>query len=334
MRAIRMTVEGWSNDYGTPVDLIEDDGLPPSHRPVDETREVPTGRWAPLRPSGSPVADNAFVDGTMRQDGVAWTIDEDGGAHRTTLVAFAAGAVLCSPSAARVDEGSVVVRRASLSTFAAVPVVAAGGCEWTPATLAGKDGSEAVRSAMFASMLRMESDVLGDVARRVPEGTLLFRDGELRAGGDTASLRGDTVGVVKTLRRDYLAGKPEPVRDTLRMLAPCERTPLLHFGGDSPGAVWSWYVRLPAPRPMAHSFDHLVRCEASPSLSTGEAHELADRATLTLPRFAADRGTDPRAPQNLLPVAGLEKTLRHRLGDPQVVSRLLAAAVRVASADL
>jgi hypothetical protein len=30
---------------------------------------------------------------------------------------------------------------------------------------------------------------------------------------------------------------------------------------------------------------------------------------------------DPRAPQNLIPIGGLERHLRHRLGDPQLLLR-------------
>jgi hypothetical protein len=36
---------------------------------------------------------------------------------------------------------------------------------------------------------------------------------------------------------------------------------------------------------------------------------------------------DPRAPQNLVPIGGLERELRHRLGDQQILYRALRAAV-------
>ena len=48
-----------------------------------------------------------------------------------------------------------------------------------------------------------------------------------------------------------------------------------------------------------------------------------------LPRFASRAYKDPRAPQNLMPVAGLEKRLRGLLGDPKLLHRtLVKAAVR------
>ena len=38
---------------------------------------------------------------------------------------------------------------------------------------------------------------------------------------------------------------------------------------------------------------------------------------------ASEPYQDDRAPQNLLPVALLERELRHRLGDPELIARLL-----------
>jgi hypothetical protein len=47
-----------------------------------------------------------------------------------------------------------------------------------------------------------------------------------------------------------------------------------------------------------------------------------------LPRYASAEYKDTRAPQNLYPIAGLERELRRRLGD----QRLLYRALRVAAA--
>ena len=49
---------------------------------------------------------------------------------------------------------------------------------------------------------------------------------------------------------------------------------------------------------------------------------LADRVTALLPVFAG-RAADARTPQNLVPVAGLEGWLRHRLGHVGMVRRAL-----------
>jgi hypothetical protein len=70
----------------------------------------------------------------------------------------------------------------------------------------------------------------------------------------------------------------------------------------------------------------VIRCEASADLSVAEAVEWADRVTVTLPRFASSLHKEPRAPQNLYPIGGLERALRRRLGDQQLLYRSLRRA--------
>ncbi|MFS8586536.1 MAG: hypothetical protein FWJ72_15825, partial [Acidimicrobiia bacterium] len=52
----------------------------------------------------------------------------------------------------------------------------------------------------------------------------------------------------------------------------------------------------------------------------------ADVVAATLPRFASQPHNDPRAPQNLHPIAGLERELKRRLGDAALLERALRAA--------
>jgi hypothetical protein len=73
----------------------------------------------------------------------------------------------------------------------------------------------------------------------------------------------------------------------------------------------------------------VVRCECSSDLTPKAAIALADSATATLPRFASEPHKDPRAPQNLYPIGALERELRRRLGDQQLVYR----ALRIAAAS-
>jgi hypothetical protein len=47
---------------------------------------------------------------------------------------------------------------------------------------------------------------------------------------------------------------------------------------------------------------------------------------VTLPRFASTAYKDARAPQNLTPIAGLERRLRGMLGDQRLLLRSLSAA--------
>jgi len=61
---------------------------------------------------------------------------------------------------------------------------------------------------------------------------------------------------------------------------------------------------------------------------------LANVTTAVLPRFASKNHKDPRAPQNLYPVGGLERELRHRLGDQQMLYRALRVAAGMQRAEL
>ena len=54
--------------------------------------------------------------------------------------------------------------------------------------------------------------------------------------------------------------------------------------------------------------------------------QLADLTARLLPPLASSPHKDPRAPQNLVPIGGLERELRHRLGDQQLLYRALRAA--------
>ena len=93
------------------------------------------------------------------------------------------------------------------------------------------------------------------------------------------------------------------------------------------GTSWdrhSWYLRLPcAPgAPWAG----VVRVECAADLSADEAVGFANLSQAVLPRFASEEYKDSRAPQNLYPIAGLERQLRRRLGDPKLLYRALRKA--------
>ncbi|MGH9228453.1 MAG: hypothetical protein ACRD07_06920, partial [Acidimicrobiales bacterium] len=148
---------------------------------------------------------------------------------------------------------------------------------------------------------------------------LLVVDGPL---GDRRLIPG-AVGYVKTHHVSYLPASLQPV---VTGLGDGDRTPLFAVGDRR--FRYSWYLRLPGA--ATHPWWGIVRCEASGDLSRADALSLADRVTTTLPRFASQPHNDPRAPQNLHPIAGLERELRRRLGDPAVLDRALRRAARSA----
>jgi hypothetical protein len=93
---------------------------------------------------------------------------------------------------------------------------------------------------------------------------------------------------------------------------------------------YSWYVRLAQMPPIAHPLSGLVRLEISTGVGLDQAQIGADLTARLLPEFASTRERDPRAPQNLLPIGALERALRHALGDPQWIRRILLAYLTAA----
>ncbi len=144
---------------------------------------------------------------------------------------------------------------------------------------------------------------------------LLFVDGPLR--GRTHLDR--TIGYVKTHHTAYL---PAPQAAVVAALQAGQRTPAFTMGTS-----WrrnSWYLRLPGP--SAAPWSGVVRLECSADLPVPEITRLADLSARVLPPLASAPHKDPRAPQNLVPIGGLERELRRRLGDQQLLYRSLRAA--------
>ena len=126
------------------------------------------------------------------------------------------------------------------------------------------------------------------------------------------------IGLIKTQHADYL---PVELLAVMRALGPGERTPVFTIGGGGTWTRHSWYLRLPGPGGSPRA--GIVRLECSPQLSAAAAIEMADVSARLLPRYASEAHKDTRAPQNLYPIAGLERQLRHRLGDPALMYRAL-----------
>jgi hypothetical protein len=127
------------------------------------------------------------------------------------------------------------------------------------------------------------------------------------------------VGFVKTHKSTYL---PAELGGIVAALGAGERTPVFTLGSS-----WkrhTWYLRLPcAP---GSPWAGVVRVECSAELSAADAVALAALGQVTLVRYASTEYKDSRAPQNLYPIAGLERALRRRLGEPTVLYRALRRA--------
>ncbi|MFD0474757.1 hypothetical protein ACFQ0B_45815 [Nonomuraea thailandensis] len=225
----------------------------------------------------------------------------------------AAGIVRCVPGAPA-EPVAVEVSRSlfSASPYASDIMTTAGGYR---ARRAPRSGMDDLVLALQSHLAQLEVDLAIRHRAEADDDDLLLVDGPLR--GRTHLPR--TVGYIKTHHTAYL---PAPQAATVSRLRPGSRTPVFLMGTS-----WrrhAWYVRLPAPSGMPWA--GVVRCEASADLGLDALVRLADSVTHALPPLAGVDYKDPRAPQNLVPIGGLERVLRHRLGDARLLYRALRAA--------
>lgn len=302
---MRFAVESWSPEYGTAADQTQ---LDDAAGDVDVAVEVAPELWAPRWPAADATAPDRllFVDGVRRVDAQVW-FDDDGVTRAGVCASVAAGSVHCEAGVARVLD--VVVARGffARSSPDAGPIVTRHGTyRYFPLT---EDGPEAVNLGIHEQMTATEAGIAAghDV-------DLVVYDGPLRGRNDPRA-----VGYVKTQHVQYL---PDELQMVLGRLDAGQRTPLFLMGGR--GTRYSWYLRLPGPRPQPLA--GVVRCEVVAVGTVDEAVARADEITATLPRYASEPHKDPRAPQNLYPIAGLEHQLRHRLGDQLLMERALRRA--------
>ena len=308
---MRFWVDAWDPAYGTSPDQ---DPLGASQADTDPAVEVPAERWRPVRPAPVPVPEAVhFVDGVRRVDAHVW-IQAPGGAVAGVAASYAAGAVSCRTGQACVDR--VDVRRGLFTPAKGVPDLRLAQVTYE-AQDADADDDSRLSNALQNAMAATEQEC----ALRALTGAddLMVLDGPLGKRGQLARV----LGMVKTHRSRYL---PPELHALVAELGPGERTPVFRLGSDWPR--YSWYLRLPC-RPGA-PWSGVVRVEC-PDLDLDDVLELAGLSQAVLPRYASVEHKDPRAPQNLYPIGGLERLLRRRLGDRLLLERALR---RAAAADL
>jgi uncharacterized protein len=303
---VKFAVESWSPDYGAPTD---DDVLLESEVAVDCWVECSLDEWRPRAPAPfvEELSSAMFVDGIRRIEANVWITGDDGAVRQGICASYAAGAVRCDGVATLV---AAEVRRGLFSPIeGAGPVVTEHGT--FPFHPAPTDDPVDLSLLLQRRMGELERQV----AAGAPPAQVIVIDGPLKLGQEETGV----VGFVKTHRRSY---GEQIVRDVVGALAAGQRTPLLLVDTGRPR--FSWYLRLPCQ--ITHGWAGVVRLETTADQSLAQVTELADQLCVTLPRFASVPQKDPRAPQNLVPIGGLERELRRRLGDPHLLIRGLRAA--------
>ena len=303
---MRFTVEAWDSDYGAPTEADLED----ASENVDVTVEVRPEDWRPLLPESEPVTDVLFVDGVRRVDATLW-IDQPPDFPGFALAAtYAAGAVRCNGTA-HLEEAEV-----ERGLFTSAP---ATDVPTTVGTYEVKATKGTTPEELWLGIQQRMGSLEAAVTRRSGGAEMLVVDGPLSHARDIDN----AVGYIKTQKVQYL---PLELRQVLTALPAGYRTPM--FLVTTAKSRFSWYLRLANHAGPAGG---LVRCEIDADRSGAEAARMATRVSATLPRYASARHKDPRAPQNLYPIGGMERDLRHRLGDKELAMRALRRASSVES---
>jgi hypothetical protein len=310
----RLYVEGWAPEYGASVE--PDEELRAAEGSVDV--DVEDRPWNPVDGVDDGIPMVAFVDGVRRID-ARLVLDADTGPVPGICGTHAVGAVLWDRTERRSEIIDVEVTRLALLASGSVPEMPPLGLGITfeSAAVADDDPAALVRS-FHDSMRRTEANRAEILAQG---GYFVVADGPLYEYTAT-----DKMGYVKSHRRSYL---PDAESRTIAVLGRGQRTPIFAIG-EGRFRRYSWYLRL-AERGGGHSWTGIVRCEASEALGVDRAVTIADRSAAVLPLVASEGHIDPRAPQNLVPIAALERRLRHLMGDPGLVIRALRSAMGAAA---
>jgi hypothetical protein len=306
-----LRLDPWSAEFEGMVQLSEEEEA------VAVDIRVEQASWAAIRPLEAPPPHRiAFVDGVRRIEHRLLI----GDGERTVfglLGSFGVGAVVVEGTARVGHEavGRVAVAGGGLKLDPFVAPVNGRGTllfepraepENTPvAPVEGLQKAMRHGEASLAERLSAEVQVV------ILDGPLTFL---------TAAARGSVVGFVKRLLRNYLDPSAHALLPRLEV---GERTPLFLVAGREPR--YSWYVRIARGRPIESALTGVARLEAPAGRGLAEARALADLSAREMRRFASDATHDPRAPQNLFPIGGLEARLKHLLGDASVVRRAVEA---------
>jgi hypothetical protein len=309
-----MFVDPWNPAYGSGFEGgAEGDGpAAPSSAQVDTDAEVPAAQWAPIDPpAGVRCPDTVLlVDGVRRNDAGLWTAEDDGQSYAGLAASYAAGVVRCDLRRGAAELAGARVGRGLFTASPSAGDMVAGTVRYEIHRVNGTGEASKLPAAVQGPLTALEIEI-SSVARD-DDADLLVVDGPLRGRRHLPR----TIGYVKTQQKQYLPAVLTPVVTSLR---PGQRTPVFHLGTVWGG--WSWYLRLPGA--TGAPWSGIVRIECSPDLPIEEAVALAGLSAATLPRFASSAYKDPRAPQNLVPIAGLERRLRGLLGDARVLHRAL-----------
>ena len=331
---VRLYVDSWDPSYGSGLESGEGPPTGESTAQLVLDVEQPAASWAPLSAPPDLRAPDLvlLVDGVRRIDARIWVEEADGTLHPGLAASYAAGVVRCDLRRGSAEVAEARIARGFFTPSPHATDVHAANTRYDVRRVAVTEPAQ-LSAAIQPHLHNLEAEVSVQARRSAsprtePAGHDTGADADLLEKDDLlvidGPLRGRTqlpraLGYVKTHRVQYL---PSDLAAVVGRLCPGQRSPVFLLG-----TTWhryTWYLKLPGP--AGSPWAGVVRVEASADLPRGEVIRLADTSAVTLPRFASSAYKDSRAPQNLTPIAGLERRLRSMLGDPRLLLRSLVAA--------
>jgi len=316
---VKLYVDAWDPSYGTGLELGETAPMPESSAVLQANVELEPAAWRPLGPAADLRCPDMvlLVDGVRRIDARIWVEEPDGTLHPGLAASYAAGVVRCDLRRGSAAVSNARVARGFFTPSPDAEDIVAASARYPVHRVAGADPAQ-LSAAVQPHLSQLEADVSA-LARATTEtlgadDDLLVIDGPLRGRAQLPR----ALGYIKTHRVQYL---PPELTTVVGRLAPGQRCPVFLLG-----TTWhryTWYLKLPGP--PGSPWAGVVRVECSADLPRHEAIRLADVSAVSLPRFASSPYKDARAPQNLTPIAGLERRLRGMLGDQRLLVRSLSA---------
>lgn len=298
---MELQVETWDPSYGTSVEVSSTDRASES---VELNEEFDISEWEPIKPTSVKKPETVFfIDGIRRYDANVW-LQIDSKNYRGVCASIAAGAVRCDQNEALFE--NIRIERALYTSAEVTKNIELSRLGQSYEIRPTKDDSiETITLSIQNHLARLENLVSDSYKKE----KLVIYDGPLNQ-----RLTPGGVGLIKTQHIQYL---PDDLLGVINRLKVGERTP--YFKITSKISRWSSYVRLSESGNASNS---IVRIELPDLEQSGnKIKKMFDLVSQILPKYASEAFKEPRAPQNLYPIAGLERKMRSMLGDREILER-------------
>lgn len=328
---MKLSLEPWMPEYDT--SLQEQPGLTPS-RPDDVNLFVEgLEAWNPVQPIASRASEVDFerlyfIDGRRRIEAKVYGETVLNGEPQSApglLGTYAVGLVESKMTNTPAKILETIIKRVLVlnHTDGENLIIKTrgheyGDLEYTFVHLNETANPDAALTTRLQFLMRLKEDELASSLHL--DDALLILDGPLQRRAPDRAL-----GYVKTIHNFYV---PPLEQRTIRQLQRGQRTPI--FSIKSGLERYSWYLRLDDTPDYYQPFAGIVRLEVRNELGLAWAQKIADWTCIMLPKYAAKGFRDPRAPQQLMPIAFLESELGRRMGDLAIIRRRIQAYLRTA----